>query len=949
MRRRFGRRRARGPDEDGRAPIDAARIMQRIIGEGVIAAVALEPVDPATSGVPEGFAALGSGEAQDGTALVVAFTPRDAGDALLGALAEAARRAEADGFAGEAIAVAPQWSVTARRRLGLVGELSFRFRALAAPALGDGATVEPEPMEAPSVLTLDQVAGHLTSSADRELFVRASVALEGLASKHGGALRGTGRSVELVLLARRVAELCAGDDGVVLNGILPQRSSDRLSAEDLPAALDKLEGNLRRRLNDRRARDGEDGLRTRVIPLVLAAQSLRASVPWPMATGPGSGSDAEVLDLAGVDASGRTVVAAVRQRMDLAALSAVLDAAARIRATLPMLLAHAGPPLRLDAPRLVLAAESYEASVARVLPLLTLPHELLEIRSGRGRELAVASISAGDAARARPVAARSGDGDGERAGSRSRGRGRGRGRSRGDAGERAEPLTLGPPVSQVAPPDEGEAPAQRFEEISFFDLQDDRSDEGGDGGQSRGRSRGRGRRRGRRGGGGEHDSEAAVDAEEEETPDDIAAAAESDDEPVRRPDGPARPGGRRGREGGEPRQRHDEDEDADGPIELEEVPELEGEIAEPRYEEDEDLGEAADPEQDRLALEREKRRRARLAKASPEPVAPEPPKPPRRRAAILAHADPHSILAGIVLARDIRLLEGFWVYPQEELMTFFRSVTTDLREGTPIFVIGFTPSPARDVVQTAALYSDRLIWFDHHAWPPEDLGALRQTIGEENVHVTPGTESSLSAVLAECTRRSRFTDKVVDLATSRFTQHDYERWGRLWSHRLSEMVRNPGEKRGDIAGLLAGRPSDLAKEAAKLPSPPLPEELRFVSERDFRLVHFAGYALVVIEVPPELDLHLCARIARERYGAALSLACRPGEELAVFSGDDASARRSLDYGALAEHLADKLEWVELLPDDDHVARFRVRELPTHPERLNEVIGEIAMGRSILEG
>jgi hypothetical protein len=44
----------------------------------------------------------------------------------------------------------------------------------------------------------------------------------------------------------------------------------------------------------------------------------------------------------------------------------------------------------------------------------------------------------------------------------------------------------------------------------------------------------------------------------------------------------------------------------------------------------------------------------------------------------------------------------------------------------------------------------------------------------------------------------------------------------------------------------------------------------------------------------------------------------------------------------------KLEWVEARPDADHVARFRVRDLATRPERLDEVIGEIAMGRTMLE-
>ena len=36
-------------------------------------------------------------------------------------------------------------------------------------------------------------------------------------------------------------------------------------------------------------------------------------------------------------------------------------------------------------------------------------------------------------------------------------------------------------------------------------------------------------------------------------------------------------------------------------------------------------------------------------------------------------------------------------------------------------------------------------------------------------------------------------------------------------------------------------------------------------------------------------------------------------------------------------------------DDDHVARFRVRDLPEAPDRIDAVTAEIAMGRSVLEG
>lgn len=131
-------------------------------------------------------------------------------------------------------------------------------------------------------------------------------------------------------------------------------------------------------------------------------------------------------------------------------------------------------------------------------------------------------------------------------------------------------------------------------------------------------------------------------------------------------------------------------------------------------------------------------------------------------------------------------------------------------------------------------------------------------------------------------------------------------------------------------------------------TPPVPPEVAYVSERDFRLVHFAGYVMVVTEVEGDFDLNLAGRIARERYVATLSLSYRKGTNLFIFGGEEQGGRRVLDFGALSEHLAEKLEYVEALPDNDHIARFRIRDLERHPDRLDETIGEIAMGRSILE-
>jgi hypothetical protein len=910
VRRRFGRRRKSTAAGEGKpAALDAARWLTRIVEDGVVAARELTPTDPVE--IPENFAVVGVGEAQDGSRLVVAFAP-DGGNAALASLAVASRLKEESNFEGEVVAVAPEWSGAARRRLGLIGELPFGFRALGSSSFVDGAAaVEAEACGEPDLFSSQQLAAHIERSDDRELFLRAAAALEGLASKHGGVLRIAGRSVELVLLARRVAELRVEEQGSVLQVHAPQKSTTRLSLDELAGALDQLEGQLRRRLNDRRVRDGEEGLRTRVIPLVVTAQALRTVVRWPL-----GGSDAETLDLIGVDATGQTYVGAVRESMALPDLAAVLDEALRVRASLPTRLAHAGPPLRLGAPRLLLAAERFDAAVRRVLPLLSQGHDLLEIRSGRDREYRVASLQAGEAATTQR------EGTAAEAGGQG---GRGRPRRRGGRrrGGRRDGTTEGTPVASGARKESSEAQTPRFEEMSFFDLEEEgRAPNRSSSRESAGpRARTGGRSRGRRRGRARGPSEESDDGEQSDGRPELASEV-------------------------------DEGE-LDGTSMLSEpISELEGvdEVVPPSYDDDDEVDGESDPQQDRLAIEREKRRLARLPASAPEAEEPQPErKAPRRRAAVVVHADHDSVLAAVLLARDLRLLQGIWVYPQSELMNFFRGPAIDLSEQAPIHVVGFTPSPAREVIQAASLYQDRLHWYDHRSWPPEDLEGLRNAVGREAVHVTPGTRSTLPAVLAMCTRRSRFSDKLVELATARFSQHDYERWGRLWWWRLTEVASKPGERRADLEGLLIGRPSELAKEASTAAVPPLPDELGYVSRRDFRLVHFSGFSMVVVDAPPECDLHLCARIARERYGASLSLVMVPGDDLLILAGDEQNGRRSLDFGGLVEHLVSKLDWAEAMPDEDHVARFRVRDLASHPERLDEVIGEIAMGGSILEG
>ncbi len=976
MRRRFGRgRRGRGPD--ARDEIDARRLCERIQETRALPLETLVALE--VPGVPVEFAVLAEGASPEGRRFLVGFAPRRAADAALAVLAEAGRHAAAEGFAGEAVALAPQWTGSARRRLALLAP-RFAFRALAVPALAEGgeAAIAAEPPAPAPLLPARQLVAGLARAADRELLARALTAFEGLAAKHGGAVRGVGGRIELVLLARASACLRAEADGISLDTLLPDRSSSRLALADLAAAMDRLEGTLRRRLNDRRTRGGEEGLRADLLPALAGLAGMRGALRWPQA-----GADPDVIDLLGVGEDGRPALGAIRERLSLAGLAALLDAALELVPSLPWLLAAFEPPVRIALPRLLIAAREFDPAALHALAGLTLEHALCDIEVRRGREpelrlreavLPAADFARPEAARPRPIPelprpaperprpaperpepSRPAD-----AWSRPEGRAPlpGAGEDREEVWDEGSGAEDEPAEERGDLPAPGQrAAAPRIEEISLFDL-----DDSGRGAAAetpdRRRRRGR-RRRGRRAGPRALESGPGGLGPREPDAPDLAPGAEPEEGLAgERPprdfdeDEPDEPDARVG---------YSTDDEVDLPETLaplaagaEELEDraaraLAGEVEpEPEPEEpEEEAGDEGEPEEE--GLEDESAPAPRPLRAAGEPAGAAPARLPRRRSAFVVHADRGSLLAAILLARDLRLLEGFWVYPQAELMTFFRGAATDLKEETPIYVVGFTASPARDALQVASLYRGRLAWFDHHDWPPEDLEALRGVLGPEHVHVSPGSGSPLPSVLTIGSRRSRFSDKLVELLTGRFSEHDYDRWGRLWWHRLGELAGRTGERRADIDPLLVGRPSDLARGAARVPPPPAPPEVEYVASHDFRLVHFGGTSLVVVPTPPGLDRYLAARVARERYEAQLSLAFSEGGETLSLAADEARGQRGLDLSGMAEHLSAKHDWIEALPDEDRIACLRVRGLAARPELLDEVIREIGMGRSILEG
>ena len=205
MMKRFSRRRRSGGEGKKRS-IDANDWLQKIVEGRIVDTTSLEPWTD--HGVPTSIAAIGRGIHADGTDLIVAFSPKSATEALLGGLSAAEYAVENAKFSGQVVIVAPQWESGPRRLLALLGHRSYHLEPIAAPTLGTSRNlIHPDTRERVLATGATQLAARLPEAESRAAFRRAAIALEGLAAKHGGAVRVGRDRLELVVLARRVAEI----------------------------------------------------------------------------------------------------------------------------------------------------------------------------------------------------------------------------------------------------------------------------------------------------------------------------------------------------------------------------------------------------------------------------------------------------------------------------------------------------------------------------------------------------------------------------------------------------------------------------------------------------------------------------------------------------------------------------------------------------------------------
>ena len=590
----------------------------------------------------------------------------------------------------------------------------------------------------------------------------------------------------------------------MLETLEPERSSAPLSAESIATAMDRLEGLLRKRLNDRRVREGEEGLRAQIAPLLASVARLRGMLIWPLA-----GSDPEVLDLAAVAEDGRCVVAAVRERMTLPALAEILDATLALRPALPALLAAAPAPVLVGTPRLLLAAREYDALVLRALQLGVSRPTAYDVRTARGGfELSLRDLL--PAAPTRRALAREPFAERGAASPSPTGRPRAEAErsarepmtERGGSRGRRAPRAMASASASRSP---SEAPASRSaiargptRSRRSRALRRRRPAGGAVPGRGAGRCRGIGAAlRGDlalRSGGRDEARERAKREAGDESASAAPAPARARRRRARQRRRPARGRGRRARGAalgagvaarGRRRSRRGSPSD-DRPratgrrsptrpsrrrakprmtsrwsspttstiwapvcIRLsEDVPELEEEPV-PSYDDEEEF--SGEPLSDEERERRERELRGARASRRRRPTWSRRPAPqlPRRRAAFVAHADRDSLAAAIVLARDLRLRRGLLGVPAggpDDVLPERRDRSA--RRDPDLSWSASRRHRRATRSRRPRSIAGRIAWFDHHDWPPEDIeSAARGDRQARTCHVQPGAGSSLPLVL----------------------------------------------------------------------------------------------------------------------------------------------------------------------------------------------------------
>lgn len=327
-------------------------------------------------------------------------------------------------------------------------------------------------------------------------------------------------------------------------------------------------------------------------------------------------------------------------------------------------------------------------------------------------------------------------------------------------------------------------------------------------------------------------------------------------------------------------------------------------------------------------------------------------------AVVLSHYHRDGIVANIVLSRAIPNVASRRFMSSEDLITFFfgPEVQATLPEVYDLYLTDLRfrpttrlPPEAKEAfVESLRNHKGNICWVDHVYWQEFDRREIEGAIGKSNLVIAPRERTAALAVLKALPAKDEFSSKLVDLLYSKLSDDEYNAWGKGWLS-VVDYLRNDLEGIEEaIKPLLEGRPEEVNPSLLEEGRRKEEEAETYVANRDFRVVIFGIYKMVIVDLPEKQTFNYTSvtQKARERYRAQLSLTCFGNSETIIIA-NSFTARQGLNMTLLRTHLTRRFEWLNAIQGHENVMTLKIEDLQANKDRLDQVLNEIVRNRSIL--
>ncbi len=326
-------------------------------------------------------------------------------------------------------------------------------------------------------------------------------------------------------------------------------------------------------------------------------------------------------------------------------------------------------------------------------------------------------------------------------------------------------------------------------------------------------------------------------------------------------------------------------------------------------------------------------------------------------AVIVSHYDRDGIISNIVLARTLPNVASQRFMNSEDLLTLFFTpeMQANLPEVYDLYItdLRFRPSArvAPDVrdafVDHLRSHAGAVYWFDHVYWQDVDRRDMEGAIGKTHLVIAPKERTAAEVVRNALKLRDPFSERLIEMLYGKLPPGENATWGKNWLSVIDYLRNSLDRIEAAVKPLVEGRPEEVNVALLEEGNLKEQEAEAYVTSRDFRVVIFGSYKMVVVDLPDK-DTFNYTRVTqkvRERYRAQLSITAFGDAETILIANSFAS-RQGMNMSLIKEHLTKRFDWLKPVQGHENVITLRVVDLPGKRERLDMVINEIVRNRSL---